>query len=365
MKNVADDVAFEGSAGLTGEHLLLALLRTHRIAVLLGSLAVCATVFTTLMMPRRFTSRVAIMPQGDGMSALGGLSSVAAQFGVDVGGGSPDQSPQFYDALIATGAFQEALAASEVRVSTRAGEERESRNSDLIPFVDWIGIDRDLPVRARITLAARKLRDIVRTAPSVHTSMLLIAVTSTDSLVSFDLARRTLALITDFNVARRSADAAAERKFVEDRVRVVEESLAVSEARVLQFLAENRDYSSSPRLSLAYERLRRRVTFFEGVTATLLQAEEQARIRELRRTPVVTVVEQPVVASLPDSRRLVLRVVLVVIVICVVWVAIVVLLLTQAKEVLRQDEVRAALREEVERIRANLRRIAPWRKEGS
>ena len=67
------------------------------------------------------------------------------------------------------------------------------------------------------------------------------------------------------------------------------------------FLEANRE-SGAPRLTLAADRLQREVTFREEVVNGLAQQYENARIREVRDTPVITVIERPVLPRLPDPR---------------------------------------------------------------
>jgi len=55
------------------------------------------------------------------------------------------------------------------------------------------------------------------------------------------------------------------------------------------------------------DRLQRVVSLRERVAASLAESNEQARIDEVRNTPVITVVDQPVLPAFPDRRRLVFK----------------------------------------------------------
>jgi len=70
----------------------------------------------------------------------------------------------------------------------------------------------------------------------------------------------------------------------------------------------NRQFGGSPQLTFDRERIQRVVTTRQQVYASLSQAYEDARIREVRDTPVITMVEPPSVPSLPEPRGRVKRV---------------------------------------------------------
>jgi len=68
------------------------------------------------------------------------------------------------------------------------------------------------------------------------------------------------------------------------------------------FLQRNR-VATSPDLVFDRERLQREITLRQQTYTTLLQSQEEARIREVRDTPVITVLEQPALPALPESRH--------------------------------------------------------------
>jgi hypothetical protein len=69
------------------------------------------------------------------------------------------------------------------------------------------------------------------------------------------------------------------------------------------FLQNNLTYQGSPRLQLEFARLQRHVDLVQQVYVTLSQEYEQARIQEVRNTPVITIVDRPE-ASAHHSIRL-------------------------------------------------------------
>ena len=69
------------------------------------------------------------------------------------------------------------------------------------------------------------------------------------------------------------------------------------------FLEANRQFENSPLLRFRRDELQRRVTQRQSVLTTLVQAFEEARISEVRDTPVITVLQTPFLPPGPDDRQ--------------------------------------------------------------
>ncbi|MGH7701841.1 MAG: GNVR domain-containing protein, partial [Gemmatimonadales bacterium] len=87
----------------------------------------------------------------------------------------------------------------------------------------------------------------------------------------------------------------------------VRADLREAEDRLQEFLQRNREFRNSPQLAFEYDRLQREVTMRQQVYTTLAQGYEQARIDEVRNTPLISIVEQPDLPVKPKSRRLILK----------------------------------------------------------
>jgi uncharacterized protein involved in exopolysaccharide biosynthesis len=67
------------------------------------------------------------------------------------------------------------------------------------------------------------------------------------------------------------------------------------------FLQTNR-MTESPELTFQRDRLQREVTLRQQLVTGLAQRYEENRIQEVRDTPVITIIESPVLAARPDPR---------------------------------------------------------------
>jgi len=109
-------------------------------------------------------------------------------------------------------------------------------------------------------------------------------------------------LVQDFNRERRAGQARAEREFAASRLTDAERELRAAEDAVRSFQSRNRDFRSSPFLQLDLERLQREVTRRQMVYNGLSQSFEQARLEEVRNTPVIAMVELPELPARPRPR---------------------------------------------------------------
>jgi uncharacterized protein involved in exopolysaccharide biosynthesis len=123
-------------------------------------------------------------------------------------------------------------------------------------------------------------------------------------MLSQELNAKILELLNKFNMETRRSRATQERAFTTQRLAQVAGELREAEDRQQYFLQRNRDYRNSPDLSFQQERLARDVSMHQQVYTTLAQSLEQAKIEEVRDTPVITVVQAPSAPPRPDSRGL-------------------------------------------------------------
>jgi uncharacterized protein involved in exopolysaccharide biosynthesis len=108
--------------------------------------------------------------------------------------------------------------------------------------------------------------------------------------------------VDSFNLKSRQSQASQERRFTEQRLTQAQADKRQAEDELQAFLQRNRDFRSSPQLSFAYDRLADNVSLRQQLYTTLAQSYEQARIEEVRDTPVITIVEPPMLPARPDPR---------------------------------------------------------------
>jgi uncharacterized protein involved in exopolysaccharide biosynthesis len=243
---------------------------------------------------RTYTSATTFMPQSEGSRTnIGGL---AAQFGVMLPGEEGSWSPAFYAELI-----------KSRRILERIVDTRFPTASDSIRLLTIALQSEGKTPALKREAAIKQLAGFTTTTVFRATSTIRLAVTTHDPVLAQRIAARYLELLSDFNMMTRQSQGAAQRKFTGQRVEEVKVDLKRAEDSLQVFLQQNRDYGNSPQLTFQADRLRRDVAMQQQVYTTLVQAHEQAKIEEVRDTPVLTIIELPQSPILPDSRRVVLK----------------------------------------------------------
>ena len=253
-------------------------------AIAMGCAAVAFLV--TLIRGPVYTAESRFVPQMSGGSTSR-LAGLAAQFGIDVPGVTAQSPSELYASLVEGREVLEevALANYSVDGDTAATARRAT-------LIDLYKLRNSDPEQLRLD-AVELLRKKVSASTNVRTGVVTLQTTTRWRAVSEEMNQRIIAIVTEFNQVRRQSQARAEREFLEARSSEALRQLRAAEAGLAAFNDRNRVRSSS-QLELEGSRLQRAVDLAQQVYTTLAQNYEQARIEEVRNTPVITVIDSPV-----------------------------------------------------------------------
>jgi len=259
-------------------------------AVLAAAVVAVAVAF---LRDRTWTTTAQFRPQGS--QGASELASLASQFGVNVGGGEDGETPEFYAELLRS---REILTAVADR--TYPGDPAD------VPLVELLGIEAETEALG----LARAVKWLEEEALSVstgrETGTVTVEVRTRWPEVSRTIADNLLSEIARFNLETRQSQAAAERAFIEERVELAQGELRAAEEALQTFLQNNRVIGEFSQAKSEFDRLQREVLLRQQVYTTLVQSHEQARISEVRDTPVLTILQPPFLPPEPDGRGLVL-----------------------------------------------------------
>lgn len=250
-----------------------------------------------LLSTRVYTSSATFLPQG-AEAANSGIAQAASQFGFRVPTGAGVWGPPMYVELLRMRALLEPIVFDTVTVA-----EESSRR---IRIIDLLQVSAPSPDR-RIELGVRRLAKMVKSKEVKALNSVQLAVTTPWPSVSFAIAQRLVRGVNEFNLRTRKSQAVAERQFVEARVNDAESTMRDAENRLQDFLQRNRNIAGSPELAFERDRLQREFTLRQQMYSSLMQSRDDARIREVRDTPVITVLEDPRMPVLPDPRNVTLK----------------------------------------------------------
>jgi uncharacterized protein involved in exopolysaccharide biosynthesis len=174
-----------------------------------------------------------------------------------------------------------------------------------VDLAEYFEVKGDTPEERDTWTRRHLLGKVISVSTGQQTGVVTLNARTDDPGLSAAIMLRLLNLISAFDLETRQSQATAERGFAEERLEQLEVELAISEDSLKAFLIENRQVANSPQLTFEKERLERKVYMRQELVTAMAQAYEQARIDAVRNTPLITVIDKPEPAALPDARWLV------------------------------------------------------------
>jgi uncharacterized protein involved in exopolysaccharide biosynthesis len=273
--------------------LLNALLRRRGSILLLGILLPAVATLLSRMRPLTYTSTASFAPHSR-RASTSNFSGLAAQLGLNVPSGDASQSPAFYVNLLTS---REILGAVVDSAYTFQHRNRVVRST----LADFLAPREERPLRKH-SEAVRRLTDAIDVRQEPRTGVVSFGVRTVSPDLSRQVAERLISQLNEFNVSNRRTQAVVERQFAARRLDEMRGELRAAEYDLQSFYQRNRDFRNSPELVFQEDRLRREVTLRQQLYMTLAEGYEQAKIDEVRDTPVISVVERPNLPIRPDAR---------------------------------------------------------------
>lgn len=271
--------------------LALVVRRRWRLFVIVPVVLALVGVAIALLTPITFTSNASFVPAAARGSA-GGLASLGAQFGLQLPGNDASQSPAFYTDLVTSDAMLGQVAQRAYPLQPGAKER---------PLAELLEVE-ETPGPLRDEKTIKKLRKAVTASANAKTTLVRVQVRAPSAHLAQRIAVDLLEGVDRFNIERRRTSARAERQFTERRLADVTRELARAEDRLALFRLRNLDYRPESPLRVESSRLERQVSLLTALQTSLSQSFEQARIEEVRDTPLIAVVESPSLPARRDSR---------------------------------------------------------------
>lgn len=222
-----------------------------------------------------------------------GLTSLAGQFGITVPANGQTSSPDFYIWLIKSRSL-----ATEIVRDTFVVPELGGRPMSIYDIFK-IGA---APIAEREQDAANTIGQLIKVESRKTTGVVQVTVSTPWPTVSLEIVSQIIKHVNRFNRETRRGQAAEERKFTEARLKSSEAELRAAEEDLQRFISSNQQISAFSEFAFRRDKLQRTTMLKQQVYTTLAQAYEDVRMREVRDTPVITIVEPPSVDARPASR---------------------------------------------------------------
>src|SRR5712692_2978477 len=138
------------------------------------------------------------------------ISGLASQFGINLSPADGGQTPAFYSDLAKSRRILSAVVDTRYSIPSRGAV----ADGDLVQFLDVRG---STPMRQR-DRAIERLSRLTSALPTLRTGVVTLRVTMPDPHLAADVNRRVLELLDRWNLESRQSQAAAERRFTEQRM---------------------------------------------------------------------------------------------------------------------------------------------------
>jgi uncharacterized protein involved in exopolysaccharide biosynthesis len=250
--------------------------------------AVVAGVLMLLQTPM-YTAKTTFTPEtASSTGSAGGLAAlagVANQLGLGLGSTS-SVSPDFFVKLAESGELLRSTLVTEFPDPAASNRKPQP----LLQILKVKGRSQEEKLQRGEIL----LRHLLKLAADQKTGIVTLDVDMKSPELAAAVANHVVQLLNRFNLERRQSQSREQRRFTGERMAEAEQDLRAAERSELAFLQRNRDYSSSPLLTFEAGRLGREVQVKQELFLTLTKAHTEARIAEVRDTPVLTVIDSAV-----------------------------------------------------------------------
>jgi uncharacterized protein involved in exopolysaccharide biosynthesis len=258
-------------------------------ALVVGAL----TAFIVSGRPILYLGHSTFLPHGS-ESGPSRLASLAGQFGVSLPAeAGAEQPPAFYVTLLTSRRLLTDLVTDTYQIEEMDGEEKTF--FELYEFTE--GTDAQ-----NIEKGVDKLQKIITTRLDPGTRIVTVSLATQWPSFSLALINNLLDGINDFNRITAQAKALHEREFIDERLALIRSQIDESEAQMTAFLLNNRQFARAPSLEFEHDRINRVISMRQLILESLMQTQEELRVREVRETPAFTIVEPPRVPTAPEPR---------------------------------------------------------------
>jgi len=217
-------------------------------------------------------------PEKGKLSALGQFAEVAALAGVNIPG---SEVSRLYPSIISS------------ETVLRSVIEREYHTDAMVEpanLIRYFEIKKATPA-IEMDYALKALRGVMSTSYDARTSIVTLSIVMDEPQLAADVLNATIEQLDQFMRGKQSTNAAEQVKWLELRLKQIQDSLRKAEELARDFREKNRRLADSPELLLRQDRLVRDVQVNSAVFVELKKQFELARLEEIKNMQIVNVLD--------------------------------------------------------------------------
>jgi tyrosine-protein kinase Etk/Wzc len=260
---------------------ILAPIWANRKRILLVSIAVAAvTLGVNFLLPVYFKATATLLPETDKskLSALGQFGDIAQLAGVSIPG---SEIARLYPTIVTSDTVLRAVI--ERKYST-------SRTSDSINLVQFFGLREGSPEKD-MAETLKMLRGLLNTSFENKTGVVSLTLEMREPALAADVLNAIIGELDNFMRSKRTTSASEQVKWIDLRVKQVQQDLRGAEEMLKDFRERNRRVSDSPDLLLQQQRLLRNMEVSSAVFVELKKQYELAKLEEIKNITIVKVLD--------------------------------------------------------------------------
>lgn len=256
---------------------------------LLSGLLTCIVVF--FIVRPVYTSTAKVLPIGEKGNSFSDMAGMATQLGLSLPMNMGNEIP--WDEM-----FPEIVKSENLKeniLTQQFNSDKYGIDQSLNTIIENEYKLSDEPNHIRNKMSLDKLNELINVSKSRLSPIVTINVDFFEPQLAGDILSAVIQESGKALIKLKSKQISEKRKFIEERISEVFESLKMSEVALKDFQESNRKPDRSPALKLEESRLEREVTLHNSLYVTLKSQFENVKIEEVEESAMIQVVDGPIV----------------------------------------------------------------------
>jgi uncharacterized protein involved in exopolysaccharide biosynthesis len=266
--------------GLDPAEMLGIIWAKRKIVLILSFGVALVTLGILFLFPNYYRAVSTILPETERskLSGLGQFADVAQLAGVNLPG---SEIARLYPSIVNSETVLQNVL--ETKYETK-------RFPTPVNLIEYFQLNEGTPQKD-LDEGLKRLRGLMTTSYETRTGIVTLTLDMREPQLSADVLNAVVAELDHFMRWKKITNASEQRKWIETRLKQVDQDLRNSEEQLKDFREKNRRVLDSPELLLQQQRLDRAVEINSTLFVELKKQYELAKIEEIKNIPIVNVLD--------------------------------------------------------------------------